>query len=125
MYAEGKAPLTIAEYLNNNGYKTRYGRWNDITVRKILRRKTYLGYIKYHDDWYKGEHEALISEDLFNTVQKIFDQRTEDYSYYKRREGRVNSYLGGMLFCDCCGGKYSKIISNSTKNGKKISQHIL
>lgn len=119
MYAEGKAPLTIAEYLNNNGYKTRYGRWNDITVRKILRRKTYLGYIKYHDDWYKGEHEALISEDLFNTVQKIFDQRTEDYSYYKRREGRVNSYLGGMLFCDCCGGKYSKIISNSTKNGKK------
>lgn len=119
MYAEGKAPLTIAEYLNNNGYTTRYGRWNDITVRKILRRKTYLGYIKYHDDWYKGEHEALISEDLFNTVQKIFDQRTEDYSYYKRREGRVNSYLGGMLFCDCCGGKYSKIISNSTKNGKK------
>lgn len=118
-YANGDSPMTIAEYLNGNGYTTRYGRWNDTTIRKILKRKTYIGYVKYHDEWFEGQHEAIISRELFDEVQEIYNKKSRDYKYNKRRDGSVNSYLGGLLHCKYCGRKYLKVLGTSTKNGVK------
>lgn len=117
MYANGTSPSNIAKELNLKGYKTKYGQWKDATVRKILQRKTYLGYTKYHDNYYKGEHEPFISEELFNTVQKIYKRKSKEYSYNKRT-GKVNSYLGGLIECGVCGAKYTKVSPVTKRKGK-------
>lgn len=119
MYVNGTSPLKIAEYLNDNGYETRYGRWNDITIRKILRRKTYIGYIRHRDEWFEGQHKAIVDTEIFNKAQEIFNEKSKNYSYYKRKDGNVNSSLGGLIYCGCCGHKYMKVIGESTKGGKK------
>ena len=113
LYASGVSPNEIVDRLNAAGYTHKFGSWNDHTLRRILRSKTYLGYIKFRQDWFKGEHEPFISEELFNAVQTILDRRTSDYFVHNRREGRVTSYLGGLLYCGRCGAKYSKYINKN------------
>ena len=42
---------------------------NTTTVYNILQNKTYLGFNCYKGEWFKGRHELLINEDLFNKCQ--------------------------------------------------------
>jgi len=41
------------------------------TLYEILRNQTYIGKIKYKGQLYKGNHPAIIDEDLFNKVNNI------------------------------------------------------
>lgn len=118
--AAGQSPYSIAKSLNERGYTHRWGNWNDRSVRRALHAKTYLGYIKFNDEWFKGEHEAFITEELYNAVQKILDSRSAQHSQHNRRQGKATTYLGGFLYCKQCGAKYSKNgVSQIRKNGKK------
>lgn len=115
-YSAGKSPKKIAECFNSEGLYHKYGKWQSSTVRSLLTSKIYLGLTHYHDDWYQGTHEAFISEDLYNSVQRIINRKTEEHLKYNRRFGKANSFLGGFLYCGKCGAKYSKITykSNNT-----------
>ncbi len=37
-------------------------------VMKILKNRFYLGYVKFNHQYFKGKHEAIIDEELFNSV---------------------------------------------------------
>ncbi len=111
LYAQGVAPYTIAKQFNESGMTTKYGKWYDQTIRKLLMKKTYLGFIPYHDEIYQGEHEAFISQELFDKVQEILKRKSEEHQKYNRRLGRANSYLGGYLYCARCGAKFSKVLA--------------
>lgn len=104
----------ITELFNEKGYNTRYGTWESSTIRRSLRSKVYLGYTKYNDTWNKGTHDPIISQELYDQVQSILDKRADDYNS-SRGHGKINSYLGGYLFCSHCHGKYTKITSKRKK----------
>ena len=120
LYAQGLSPYAIAKRFDAQGYRTKYGSWNEVSVRNLIRKKTYLGYLLYHGQWYKGDHEAFVSEDLFDAVQRMADKRHTDHAENKRT-GKVTSYLGGLLYCSQCGAKYSKAIlgRKGTKDWRK------
>lgn len=63
----------------------------------ILGNRVYLGEINHRDQSYPGEHQAIISEDLFNAVQDTRKQNACD-----RRDGNEASgaLLAGLLFDD-------------------------
>lgn len=109
-YAGGMTPPAIAEKLNAAGMYQKGKRWLPYTVRQILARRTYLGYTFFGGEWYKGTHEAFISEELFDRVQQIRGQRAEEHEKHNRRSGKANSYLGGFLYCASCGAKYIKVM---------------
>lgn len=104
----------ITELFNKKGYNTRYGTWESSTIRRSLRSKVYLGYTKYNDTWNKGTHEPIVSQELFDKVQVIMDKRADDYNS-SRGHGKINSYLGGYLWCSHCNGKYTKITAKQKK----------
>ena len=60
---------TIAKIFNAKGYRTKYGAWNDTTVRYACINKVYIGKIQHKGVWYEGLHEAIIPEDKFEKVQ--------------------------------------------------------
>lgn len=100
---------TIETLFNQKGYKHKYGSWDPKTMRRVLQNKTSLGYIRHKDEWYEGQHEAIISEEKFNAVNKILeDQRARFLSYGYRPGGNHTTILGGLLYCGRCGGKYAK-----------------
>lgn len=122
-YASGIAPYTIIKRLNDSGMTPRNAkRWNEHTVRTMLTKRTYLGYLSWNNEWYKGTHEAFITEELFDKVQEIRKRRSEEHKVYNRRLGKANSYLGGYCQCAKCGAKFSKQISGRIENGKDYRQ---
>ena len=64
-HEENTPMLTIAEELNEQGYKTRKGtRFLNVTVKSIIgNRPLYEGMYKYGDmNWVKGVHEPILSK---------------------------------------------------------------
>ena len=107
-YASGMNAKRIAAKLNDAGYNHKYGKWYDKTIRYILSSKIYIGYIKHSKKWYKGIQEPIISEELFNQVQRITEKKLQDYRLTGHKAGVPTSYLGGMCYCAKCGSKYGK-----------------
>ena len=122
-YAKGKSCLSIVNDLNEKGMTHKYGKWIEATLRTILEQKTYIGYVQYNRKWFKGIHQPLISEELFETVQKIVRRKYEQYMKWNQRAGKSNSYLAGVLYCSHCGAKYSKKTAHTTDNGKKYTNY--
>jgi site-specific DNA recombinase len=119
-YANGSPVAKIARELNESGMIHKYGKWTPRCVRNILEKKTYLGYTPYHDEWYKGSHEAFFSEDLYNRVHSLLRQRTMEHIQKGMRFGKATSYLGGLLYCKQCGGKYAKKTTYGHKREKRM-----
>ena len=68
-------------------------------VEDMLRNRYYLGYVKFSGKEYKGRHEPLVSQELFDRVQEVL--RTMPGNGTRQR--RYHHYLKGMLRCRRCG----------------------
>lgn len=118
LFLSGMPVHAIEMEFYNRGY-TRNGKlWDTKIIRRALANKTYLGYVRYHDTYYKAEHTPIIDEETFNKAQELLAQRAEQYKEFYRKPGARTTYLGGMLYCKKCGAKYTKQMGGSTKYGK-------
>jgi len=79
------------------------------TMWKMLRDRYYCGYVVYKGVEYKGRHEPLISEELFDRVQKALDT----HSGTGIRQRSHPHYLKGTVWCNRCKRRF---IVQRTKN---------
>ncbi len=99
---------TLRDKLTEAGLRTRASaRWKSQPVsaeklRTMLRDRYYYGYITYRGVEYKGRHEPLISEDLFERVQRVFDS----HQGAGVRNRTHHHYLKGTLWCNRCGKRF-------------------
>lgn len=101
MYAGGKRPYEIVNYLNEHGYKTKRGRaFNKNSLPLILHNKRYLGIYKYADMEIEGGVPAIISQELFDKVQARLKHNARSRASGKAQEEYL---LTGKLFCGHCG----------------------
>jgi site-specific DNA recombinase len=119
-YATGDySDVKIAWLLNEHGYRSTTGRlFSKDTIRDLLQNRTYLGYVKYQAhqrnsngsrsykaeaQWFDGQHDAILDEDLFKRCQQVRASR----AYRKGAKSRqLFPYpLSGILFCGRCGNK--------------------
>lgn len=117
LFLRGTLLRTIETIFMRKGYRHKHGFWNPKSMRRVMRSKTILGYIKHHDEWYKGQHDPIIDENTFNKAIELLDMRAEQYKLTGVKPGFNTSYLGGMIICAHCGGKYSKQRGGSNKYG--------
>lgn len=118
MFLRGVPVRAIEGALRDKGYERKTGVWDTKGIRRALANKSYLGYVRYHDEYYKAEHTPIISEETYERAQELLAQRAEQYKEFYRKPGARTTYLGGMLYCKHCGGKYAKQLGGSTKYGK-------
>src|SRR5690606_8070438 len=116
-YATGtSSDTTVARLLNQHGYRSKTGRpFSKDTVRDMLQNRTYLGMVKYQQyqrnangsrsysapvEWFEGQHEAVIDEDLFERCQKARAKRR----VHRQATSRYNPYLlRNLIYCyRCC-----------------------
>ncbi|MFH1633357.1 MAG: recombinase family protein, partial [Chloroflexota bacterium] len=116
-YATGKVShMEIAEMLNTKEYRTRpvsdavKGRqFSKDTVSSILRNQFYMGKVVYkrrsqsETEVFDGQHEPIISADLWEVVQKAHTQRRSG-SRSMQKPFRVY-LLSWLARCDVCGRK--------------------
>ncbi|OHR48309.1 hypothetical protein HMPREF2941_11260 [Staphylococcus sp. HMSC061F01] len=133
MYSQGMNFTAIAKVLNDRHEVTKLGKpHSKDSVSYILKNKVYRGLVVYNQyvDWKKkgrkgyndnpiiteGEHEAIISQELWNKVQTLLKARKR----HKRGNNKTDNLLTGLLKCKCCNSNY--VISNTIntlKDGSK------
>lgn len=109
--SQGYDIRAIERYMQEHGYKHKGNNnvessndWYSNTIRRVLKNKVYLGLIKHHDEYFQGEHEPIIDEDLFYQLQPELEANSIKYSH---NDGKYKSLLGGIIYCEKCGAKYA------------------
>ncbi|MFT4042910.1 MAG: recombinase family protein, partial [Gordonia sp. (in: high G+C Gram-positive bacteria)] len=105
-YAQGQETASsIAEELRRRGVTTAPSPRRPSApiatshVNAILGSRYYIGVVTFDHTEYPGQHEPLISEELFARVQEVRQQR-----HTSGVKPRVhNHYLKGVLYCGNCG----------------------
>ncbi len=145
-YLSGFGHLKIANRLNEDGIKSRFGgKWNSSVIRHMLSNFTYTGSLILQKTFrenhitkkklinngelprYYAEdtHKAIIDKATFEQVQKETDKRRN--KYYKPCNNKKYPF-SGLLKCANCGKNYKRkttasrvdwICSTYNKSGKK------
>ena len=119
-FASGKKLRQICKEFTDKGFTLRSGKLEPRAARYIMANKTYCGYLRSKGQWIPSKHEAIIDESLFDEVNKILDRnRFNDHAVNSHNYGsrQPTTYLGGLLYCAHCGGKYSKQMSGHKQYG--------
>jgi site-specific DNA recombinase len=112
-FIETKSTTKVERELQSLGAKTRQGLVLERrTIQKMLCNTIYIGKIRWKNNVYLGVHQHLVTEDIFNKVQTIFQTRC-----CVRDSKLIKGLLRGLLFCGVC---KSAMTPNYTKkkNGK-------
>lgn len=114
-YADGKPLTEIAKDLNNQGIKTTLGRQFNVNgLRHILKNRAYIGVYQYSDIEKPDGMPRLVSDELFEEVQKRFERNKHKCDIV----GTDPRYwLTGKLFCGKCGTTMHGM-SGTSKTGK-------
>lgn len=117
-YLSGMGPRQIATKLNDMGIRSTKGNlFENRTVEYILTNVTYTGKLRrsrngrdnldrFHESEntliVDGKHEAIISQEIFQAVQKKRSEHKKTYTRYSR-QAPVEFMLKGIVRCDSCG----------------------
>jgi site-specific DNA recombinase len=83
-------------------------------VAKLLANKAYVGLINWNGVLVQGQHQPLVSPELFQRVQDRLAAR----SARGIRERKHHHYLKGLLYCAVCGRRYSFLVATG-KSGRR------
>ncbi len=86
---------------------------NDTQITNILTRVTYCGKIEYKGEIFESQHQAIISDELWEKEQKEKQRRSMSHKYVAKSE----YLLAGFIVCGKCGAKmrYQKWGKNKLK----------
>lgn len=115
---EGNNASMIVKELHKAGYKTLKG--NDFhpqSVNRILKCKTYLGYVPYSGEWRKGNHKSLVSQEEWDKIQDFINNRRIG------KRSRNNIFpLTGLIKCGQCGALYSSTRRKQRENKEYLKK---
>lgn len=111
LYLEKQSLLEVAKILNEKNYKTKqftsskghkFGglAFTNSGVQLIVKNVLYTGKVKYHNELYNGQHEAIIPMETFQKVQTIID--TNRREWHSPQKETINGLLNGLLRCKGC-----------------------
>ncbi|MFO8008980.1 MAG: recombinase family protein, partial [Candidatus Brocadiia bacterium] len=76
-------------------YSKSRGRFPRSKLHDMLRDRSYIGEVRWHDEWHPGTHEPLVERSLFERVQVLLGDAT-----YASHE---SVYGSGLVECAHCG----------------------
>ncbi len=117
-YATGNYSVkSLAENLYDDGLRSNTGKKvHHSAIHKILKNPIYYGYFRWKGQIYKGIHEAIISKDLFDEVQKILLPRK-----HSKRDNKKHFLFHGFMHCVC--GLRMTAEKKIKKNKKNIHEY--
>jgi site-specific DNA recombinase len=134
-YASGRGYKSLANELNHEGYTTKAGNpFSICAVKDILTNPFFVGKIRYNqfENWSErrrkgrnqnpievdGEHEAIISQELWDKVKHVREKKSKVAS--RTFDGEY--LLTGLIRCPKCG---AAMVASRTKNKMKDGSTII
>jgi site-specific DNA recombinase len=94
----------------------RKDKWSKNSVWTMLTNPVYTGYIRWDGEVVKGQHQLIISKQLFDTVQ----ERLKEKDRYAPWVGISPNLFIGLIFCSKCATQF---ISSKPGNGSKKGKY--
>ena len=127
MYLKDPSTNRIAAELNKEGYRTKSrvtkkggskggGDFNKQVVRDMLRNKIYLGLISYKKEDFKGLHEPMVDQQLFDDVQDRLDESAVN-KMITHQDSELP--LTGITKCGLCGAYMSSSYTKRKDTGEE------
>lgn len=110
LYEQYHSITRMQEKLKEEGYPV----WRFRRYRDILANRLYTGYVSFAGKYYKGRHEAIISQEQFDRVQ-ILLKRHKGHNSHKAKK----SLLSGLIKCRNCGESFVSYSTGISKNNPK------
>ena len=103
-YAEGKSVSKLTEAVNLElGLKIRSGTMiGNKTIARILKNPFYAGIVIWGDITAQGQHEPVITKELFDKVQERL-KNNPAMKYQREKSPKRPFMLQGLVRCDNCG----------------------
>lgn len=98
LFASGMSYERVGKYIEEN-YQGMY-RFSPASVIPMLKNNIFIGKIKYYDETYIGQHEPIISTELWETVQARIKRNAKI-----AKNGKYTFALTGIIYCAHCGAK--------------------
>ena len=138
-FVDGEGMRAIAVDIGNRGVRTKKGnppenRW----VSYMLNNPAYIGKVRrspngaraiskrnYNDEdimIVDGQHDAIISMELWDQAQERVKQMKKSYPKYAKREQPIDYMLKGMVRCSACGATMAMSATVSGKNKTRSLQ---
>ena len=130
-YATGTTTLSqLAFWLNDNGFRTKNTKklpdgngnlvsgprlFTTASVRGILHNIFYTGLVRHKNETYQGAHEAIITAEIFETVEDALRKNSGRSNTLKARPDR-EYLLKGIVRCAYC---LMPMWSQTYKNGQR------
>ena len=121
-FTKGKSIGGIADEMIAKGQTLNNGKVDPRNLQYFLRNKTYCGYLRIRNEWVKGLHDPIISEETFEAAQVILDENQRKFKELGVKVGTsaISTCLGSFVYCARCGARYSKVSIGSEKYGYKL-----
>jgi site-specific DNA recombinase len=98
-FAETPSLSRLRDDLHRRGWYNRSKQpWSKSALDQILRNPIYSGYVRFNEQLYKGDHAAIVEENLFQKVQSVRRDRSHSTTTLKRV-----FLLKGLIRCSECG----------------------
>ncbi len=100
LYDTGNYPLTrLVKTMDEKGLRTHFGRpVIKSQMHRMLRNQFYIGKIPWKGRLYSGKHEPIISQELFDSVQRRLTRKTP------AKYSKHNPLFKGLMHCAECSG---------------------
>jgi DNA invertase Pin-like site-specific DNA recombinase len=115
--ADGKSQRSIADRLNHERVRSSQGStWGQSQVKAVLDNITHTGRIETNGVIYHGNHEAIVSVELWDRVQALraANRRGRNGSAAGRRPVQPYLFTKGLLRCAHCG---AAMVPHTTTSG--------
>lgn len=112
-------PISRIRKIMSGKYTNKYGNWySDSSVKSCLKTPLYYGLVTYAGETYKGQHQPIVSEELFNRVQRRFKELDSNKTERAKTPFKPTQLLGGIIWCQNCGARYFSHHINARKHLK-------
>lgn len=91
--------------------------WTHVKVKRILENEAYIGLVKLRNERYKGNHERIISDEIFIKAQNAIEERTNASDNTRPFQGKY--MLSHIAKCGYCGAPLKIDTSKPRKDGTR------
>lgn len=100
LFASEKYSLeALVQLARDRGMTLRGKRLQKSTLHQILRKRIYSGDFDFDGTTYQGTYEAIVTKDVWDSVQRILDKRKE----HQTKASKRRFPFSGLITCGKCG----------------------
>ena len=125
LYLEHRSLLNVVKILSERGWCNK--RWTTkkethrgglpitkTSLHRMLTNPTYLGKVKYKQEIHEGEHQGIVTTEVWQQVQTLLSKNGRNGGSDVRNQ--FGALLKGLLRCSCCD---ASMVPSITKKGER------